>query len=139
MLATDNTLFASIKEIILKSREQVFRAANSALLLSYWEVGRLIVEDEQKGFQRAEYGKNVLKKLSIQLTLEFGKGFDYTNLTNMRKFYLAFPILDALRQELSWTHYSSLLNTDHRQTIDGINLKSVKHSVLNENAIRTGK
>lgn len=127
MLATDNTLFASIKEIILKSREQVFRAANSALLLSYWEVGRLIVEDEQKGFQRAEYGKNVLKKISTQLTLEFGKGFDYTNLTNMRKFYLAFPILDAVRQELSWTHYSSLLNTDHRHKIDYYITESIEN------------
>lgn len=53
----------------------------------------------------AEYGKGILKQLTAQLTQEFGKGFDFTNLTNMRKFYLAFPIVDALRQELSWTHY----------------------------------
>jgi hypothetical protein len=63
------------------------------------------VEDEQEGKTKAVYGKAVLKTLSRQLTLEFGKGFDFTNLTNLRKFYLAFPILDALRQELSWTHY----------------------------------
>lgn len=100
-------LFHSIKEIILQSRERIFRMANSALL-EYWQIGRLIVEDEQQGNVKAEYGKGVLKNLAGQLTLEFGKGFDYTNLTNMRKFFLAFPILDALRQELSWTHYRLL-------------------------------
>jgi len=74
-------------------------------LESCWQIGKLIIEDEQKGKLRADYGKATLKNLSTQLTLEFGKGFDDTNLTNNRKFYLAFPILDALRQELSWTHY----------------------------------
>jgi len=75
------------------------------LLESYWQIGKLIVEDEQKGASRAAYGEAVLKNLSIKLTQEFGKGFDFTNLTNMRKFYQAFPILDAVRQELSWTYY----------------------------------
>jgi hypothetical protein len=81
---------------------------NSNLLETYWQIGKQIVEDEQQGKSRADYGKNVLKNLAKQLNVEFGKGFDYTNLTNMRKFYLAFPILDALRQELSWTHYRLL-------------------------------
>jgi hypothetical protein len=105
MELTNNELLKAIKEIINQSRLKVFRAANSALLESYWQIGKLIVEDELQGKLRADYGKATLKNLSNQLTLEFGKGFDYTNLTNIRKFYLAFPILDALRQELSWTHY----------------------------------
>lgn len=75
------------------------------MLKMYWEIGQLIVEGEQKGETRAAYGKNVLKNLASQLTLGFGKGFEYTNLTNMRNFYLAFPKFDAVRQELSWTHY----------------------------------
>jgi predicted nuclease of restriction endonuclease-like (RecB) superfamily len=70
------------------------------------------VEDEQHGKDKAQYGDNTLKNLSRQLNGEFGKGFDYTNLTNMRKFYLVFPILDALRQELSWTHYRLLFRLD---------------------------
>src|SRR5882757_3417403 len=106
-----NLLFA-VKEVITRARLQVYRAANSALLESYWKIGKLIVEDEQHGNNKAQYGKNTLKTLSVQLNREFGRGFDYTNLTNMRKFYLVFPILDAVRQELSWTHYRLLSRLD---------------------------
>ncbi|MGX5685990.1 DUF1016 N-terminal domain-containing protein [Chryseobacterium cucumeris] len=106
MEISEDSLFQSVKEIIRQSREKVFRIANSTLLLTYWQIGKLIVEDEQQGKERAEYGKYTLKKLSEKLTLEFGKGFDYTNLSHIRKFYTAFPIVDALRQQLSWTHYT---------------------------------
>jgi hypothetical protein len=102
------SLARQLKEIVLKAREQAFRQSNSILLHMYWQVGRLIVEDEQKGKAKAVYGKSVLKNLSQQLTLEFGKGFDETNLRNMRQFYNAFPIRDAVRHELSWTHYRIL-------------------------------
>jgi hypothetical protein len=102
---SQNHLFIAVKEIILQSRTRVFRMANSALLESYWQIGKLIIEDEQQGKQRADYGKSVLKNLSIQLTQEFGKGFDESNLRNIRSFYKAFPIRDSLRHELSWTHY----------------------------------
>ena len=107
----DNLLFA-VKEVITNARLQFYKIANSALLESYWKIGKLIVEDEQHGNNKAKYGENTLKTLSQQLNREFGKGFDYTNLTNMRKFYLAFPIFDALRQELSWTHYRLLSRLD---------------------------
>jgi len=115
MELSKNELFNAIKEIISQSRLKVFRAANSALLESYWQIGKLIVEDEQQGKLRATYGKETLKNLSNQLTFEFGKGYDYTNLTNIRKFYLAFPILDAVRQELSWTHYRLLSRLDSEE------------------------
>ncbi|MCR6638991.1 MAG: PDDEXK nuclease domain-containing protein [Sporocytophaga sp.] len=108
-------LFQSIKEIITLSRQKIYRMANSALLESYWSIGKLIVEDEQKGKQRADYGKNVLKKLAKQLTSEFGKGFDERNLNNMRAFYSAFPIWNALRTELSWTHYRLLSRLETEQ------------------------
>lgn len=108
MELAENNLFTSIKEIIIQSRLRVFRAANSALLECYWQIGKLIVEDELQGKSRADYGKGTLKNLSKVLTLEFGRGFDYTNLTNIKKFYIAFPIVDALRQQLSWTHYRLL-------------------------------
>ena len=70
------------------------------------------MEDEQKGTKRAEYGKQVLENLSLRLSNDFGKGFDPSNLWNMRKFYLTFPILDALRRELSWTHYRLLVRVE---------------------------
>ena len=88
---------------------------NATLLDTYWNIGRLIIEEEQNGNSKATYGKSTLKNLSKELTFEFGKGFDYTNLTNMRNFYLAFPILDALRQELSWTHYRLLSRVDSEE------------------------
>ena len=101
-------LLTSIKEIIVKAKQTAYRNTNSILLKTYWEIGRLIVEDEQRGKVRAEYGKGVLKMLSKQLTLEFGKGYDETNLRNIRAFYLSFPIWNAVRTELSWTHYRIL-------------------------------
>lgn len=108
-------LFDAIKEIIVQSRLRVFRIANSALLESYWHIGKLIIEDEQQGKLRADYGKAILKTLSKQLTLEFGKGFDDSNLRNIRSFYLAFPIRDAFRHELSWTHYRLLSRLDSEE------------------------
>lgn len=128
MQISEDILFQSIREIINQSREKVFRVANSTLLLTYWQIGQLIVEDEQKGKERAEYGKFVLKNLSKKLTLEFGKGFDYTNLSNMRKFYKTFPIVDAVRQQLSWTHYRLLLNIDSTAKINYYIEESVENN-----------
>lgn len=112
MSQLENSLFHSIKSLLLASRERVFRMANSTLLMTYWQIGQLIVEDEQQGKQRAEYGKYTLKNLSKQLTLEFGKGFDESNLRNFRTFYQSFPIRNTLRHELSWSHYRLLIRTE---------------------------
>jgi predicted nuclease of restriction endonuclease-like (RecB) superfamily len=105
-------LYKQICELVLDARAKVYQQTNALLLNLYWQIGKLIVEDELKGSARAAYGKQVLKKLSTQLTLEFGKGFDESNLRNIRQFYLAFPICDALRHELSWTHYRTLSRID---------------------------
>ena len=111
----DNSIYQSIKEIIILYRQRVYRMANSALLETYWQIGKVIVEDEQEGKTKAVYGKATLKNLSTQLTREFGKGFDERNLNNMRAFYHAFPIWDALRTELSWTHYRLLSRIETEQ------------------------
>ncbi|MFT7482448.1 MAG: hypothetical protein ACI8WW_001385, partial [Oceanospirillaceae bacterium] len=79
-------IYNTIREIISLSRQRVFRMANTALLETYWQIGQIIVEDEQNGNAKAEYGKGTLKSLANQLTLEFGKGFDDSNLRNMRSF-----------------------------------------------------
>ncbi|MGH1519924.1 PDDEXK nuclease domain-containing protein [Chryseobacterium sp. JK1] len=118
MEISEDSLFQSVKEIIRQSREKVFRIANSTLLLTYWQIGKLIVENEQQGKERAEYGKYTLRNLSQKLTLEFGKGFDESNLRNMRSFYHVFPICDALRHELSWTHYRILIRLDNSEKIN---------------------
>lgn len=74
-----------------------------------WEIGRLIVEDEQGGKRKAAYGKEQIDGLAARLTLEFGNGFTATNLRYMRQFYLAFPICHTLCDELSWSHYRILM------------------------------
>ncbi len=102
-LPNSGVLLENIRSLLMQGRKHVAQAVNTAMVQTYWEIGRLIVVDEQQGQSRAEYGKQVLKNLSISLTKEFGKGFDVSNLRYMRLFYLAFPIRDAVRHELSWT------------------------------------
>lgn len=111
-------LVEPIAQIIEQARGQVRQAVNSAMVHSYWHIGQMIVEYEQQGASRAEYGKQQLQQLSAQLTERLGKGFDIRNLRNMRAFYQAFPIRDALRTELSWTHYRSLLRIENTNARD---------------------
>ncbi|WP_422472377.1 DUF1016 N-terminal domain-containing protein [Endozoicomonas sp. ALB032] len=108
-------LLNNIRKLLTQGRQQVVTVVNAAMVQTYWEIGRLIVEDEQQGETRAAYGKKVLKKLSESLSREFGKGFDLTNLRKMRAFYLCFPKRDALRLELSWTHYRALTRIENDQ------------------------
>ena len=104
--------YRRIREILEDARKQAHRAINAAMVLAYWEVGRTIVEEEQRGKARADYGKRLLENLSQRLTTDFGKGFDRTNLHRMKLFHLGFPIRDAVRHELSWTHYRLLLKLE---------------------------
>ncbi len=106
-------LYERIKAILSDAHARAYRAINTAMVTAYWGIGRVIVEDEQQGQQRAEYGKGLLAELSKRLTAEFGRGFDRTNLQQMRAFYLAYPICDALRRELTWTHYRLLLRVEN--------------------------
>jgi predicted nuclease of restriction endonuclease-like (RecB) superfamily len=101
-------LYDSIREILQNARAKAHRAVNFAMVEAYWNIGRIIVEDEQAGENRAEYGKQLLKYLSQRLTNEFGRGFDPSNLRYIRIFYQAFPIRDTLRHELTWSHYRLL-------------------------------
>ena len=105
-------IYQRIKEVLLQSRSKAWQAVNTAMIISYWEIGRLIVEEEQKGIRRAEYGKSLIRNLATRLTTEFGKGFDERNLWFIRSFYLAYPKVNALRSELSWTHYRLLIRVE---------------------------
>ncbi len=102
-------LFQQVVELLQNARQQVLRTVNSTLICTYFEIGRMIVEEEQSGKDRAEYGKQILKGLSEQLTNEFGKGFSTDNLENMRKFYLAYSISESLTRILQITNSSSLM------------------------------
>ena len=105
-------LLASLREVIQTARRQAVRSVDVVQVRSCWSIGRHIVEFEQGGAARAAYGARLLADLAENLTAEFGKGFDASNLRYMRLFYQAFPNCDALRHELSWTHYRSLLRVE---------------------------
>ncbi|WP_041598151.1 PDDEXK nuclease domain-containing protein [Granulicella tundricola] len=105
-------LLAGLRELIQEARQRVLRSVDEVQVQTYWEVGRHIVEFEQGGAARAAYGSKLLQTLAGELAAEFGKGFDVSNLRHMRVFYQAFPKQDALRRELSWTHYRTLLRVE---------------------------
>ena len=100
--------YKCIAGFLEQARKHAYTAVNYSMVLAYWKIGESIVE-EQSGADRAAYGDKLIDGLSERLTTDFGKGFDTSNLLNMRRFYLAFPIQDSLRPELSWTHYRKLI------------------------------
>jgi predicted nuclease of restriction endonuclease-like (RecB) superfamily len=110
-----SSLLDNLRGLIIQARQQAVRSVNAIQVQTYWQIGRHIVEFEQEGQARAGYGQRLLQQLGQALSQEFGKGFDATNLRHMRGFYLEFPICDALRRELSWTHYRLLLRVDAPQ------------------------
>ncbi len=101
-------IYAEIRDTLLEARAHVYSAANSAMVQAYWQIGRIIVEHEQGGKEKAEYGTGLISALAKRLTGEFGKGFTATNLKYMRQFYLAFPIGHTVCDQLTWSHYRLL-------------------------------
>lgn len=111
--SAQNNAYENIREILEKARATAYHAVNFAMVTAYWEIGRVIVEEEQKGEERAKYGTYLIKQLSQKLTLEYGEGFTERNLWHMKDFYLMFPKVNALRSELTWTHYRLLLKVEN--------------------------
>ncbi len=112
-IASEDT-YKAVRGYVVDAQKQVTVAVNSAMVIAYWNIGKQIYEACGEN-ERAEYGKQLLKYLSDKLTREFGKGFDESNLRNMRRFYNIFPIRDALRPELSWTQYRSLMRVEDEE------------------------
>ena len=109
-----NVLATKIENIIRESRRSAYRAIDFTMVMAYWNIGKVIVEDKLHR-ERAEYGKNILKNISKRLTKEFGKGFDERELRKMCQFYKCFEIRDSLRPELSWTHYRRLISVENQE------------------------
>lgn len=110
-----DNLYVGIRKILANARQRAYSAVNFAMVESYWLIGQQIVEHEQHGEARADYGKGLLKELAAKLSVEFGKGFDESNLRYMRLFYRCFPIRDTLRHELTWSHYRRLISVENEQ------------------------
>ncbi len=103
-------LVNSIGELLESARKQVARIINTILVETYWKIGKRIVEYEQKGENRADYGEKLLKKLSKDLSIKYGKGFSRSNLQYMRLLYIKYPKCQTLSGKLSWSHYVELLS-----------------------------
>ena len=97
----DNKFYNDIKEVLEQARKRVYRNIQSEMVLAYWQIGKMIVE-KQGGNPRADYGDGLLKELSLQLTNDYGRGFDERELRRMRQFYSVFPIWDSVCPELIW-------------------------------------
>ena len=111
--STTGRIYRKIKDLLIQSRSRAFQVVNTQMVTCYWNIGRLIVEEEQSGTKRAVYGKGLLVELAKKLSGEFGKGFDASRLRNMRLFYKGYPNCDALSHNLSWTHYRILLRVEN--------------------------
>ena len=109
-LSIDSPLILEIKTLLENARKSIAQQVNTELLTTYWQIGRIIVEYEQKNEIRTEYGKQTLKELSKELTNEFGKGFSRSNLQNMRAFYQTYKKCQTLSGKLSWSHYCDQLS-----------------------------
>jgi predicted nuclease of restriction endonuclease-like (RecB) superfamily len=130
---TVSNLYSKISELLNSARQTVVRAVNQTMVHTYYEIGRVIVEDNQQGKERAEYGKQILKELSKRLNIEFGKGFSERNLEQMRRFYLTYSIPQKSSAKLqhaenkeiisrktvlpkfvlSWSHYLKLMRIEN--------------------------
>jgi hypothetical protein len=105
-------LIQNIGDLLQAGRQKAAQSVNSILVHTYWEIGRYIVEFEQKGNERAEYGTQLFERLSKDLTDAYGKGFGRSNLLYMRKLYLTCPISGTLSHKLTWSHYYEILKAD---------------------------
>jgi DUF1016 N-terminal domain len=148
--ALRSEFYESVAEVLRTARRTAYRAVNFTMVEAYWNVGRMIVEEEQHGKERAGYGEALIHSLSGKLTTDFGRGFNVSNVFAFRQFYLAFSkfravrgisgtdekgsgnplsILRALRRELTWTHYRLLIRVENPQT---------REWYMKEAATRTG-
>ena len=150
----NKVIFHQVAELLQNARQQVLRTVNSTMTITYFEIGKIIVEEEQNGKDRAEYGKKLLKGLSQQLTKEFGKGFSIRNLEFIRKFYLTYSNSEAFSRifeiqnaqsmtaefksektkslisffKLTWTHYIFLMQIDDEKERCFYEIESKKHN-----------
>lgn len=121
----DDEFYSGVKAILEEARKRVYRNIQNEMVLAYWQIGKIIVE-KQGGDARAEYGAGLIKELSAQMTKDFGKGFDESNLRRMRQFYVQFPNCDTVCHELSWSHFRLLIGVENKAARDFYSEECVK-------------
>jgi hypothetical protein len=115
-LTPSSDFFTDVRVILADARRAAYTAVNSAMVAAYWQIGRRIVEEEQGGSAKANYGDGLLKELSRVLTAEFGKGFSLANLKNFRKFYLTFPDRENSDTLCSLLNHRPILRPQRQRT-----------------------
>lgn len=135
-------LLSQIVDLLKSARNKVVHTINQTMVTTYFEIGRMIVEEEQNGKERADYGKQILKELSTSLKQEFGKGFSVDNLENMRRFYLVYGKSETLSRNsekhisetpsrnfnLSWSHYLKLIRIDNENERNFYEIEAFKNN-----------
>lgn len=122
-----NSFIEEVKKVIEESRLKAIRSVDHIRVRMYWELGRKIVEEEQNGQDRAQYGDYLINSLSKQLTVEYGEAFSKRQLERYRQFYRIFPIASALRTQFSWTHFKLLLSIENQRKRDFYEAESIKN------------
>ena len=136
---TQSDFYNKVADLLKEARKSVVQAVNKTMVYTYFEIGRIILEEEQSGKERAEYGKKILKELSKRLTSEFGKGFSVTNLQQMKNFYRIYGKQQTLSAkseiaikntdfQLSWSHYLFLMRIDNLEERKFYEIESVKNN-----------
>jgi len=114
----DKNILNQIQSIIANAQARAIRSVDTERVLMYWQIGKVIIEEEQQGKERAEYGEFLIKSLANALEPQYGTGFSYRQLILFRQFYRTFPIVNALRSQFSWTHYRTLIRIDNQDKRD---------------------
>ena len=125
-----------IKQILAQARQKSYQAVNSAMVEAYWLIGKRIVEEEQNGKERADYGKEIIKNISNEMTLEFGKGFSKRTVWEIRQFYTTFPdfsIVRTLSAQLSWSHFQRIAKVQNEKA----RIYYLKEASINNWSVRT--
>ncbi len=113
-VTTKDDFYKSIKNILQSARGRAYTQVNFIMVEAYWNIGKQIVQEEQHGKDKAEYGTYLIKGLSQKLTADFGKGFSQQSIRNMRQFFIIFPIRSTLCSELSWSHYKLIMRLTNK-------------------------
>lgn len=108
-ISRTNSIINRVSNVIDTARSKIYHTINHTMLETYWNIGKEIIEEEQQGQERAEYGKEIIDNLSQELTDRYGKGFSSRNLRNMRPFYLLFSNWQTASAKLNWSHYCLLI------------------------------
>ena len=118
LLTGENIFYNEISELLKQAREVVFKSVNTIMVQTYWQIGKRIVEQEQQGQHRANYGDYLIKNLSRYLSDSLGKGFSEANLKNIRQFYLVFPDFDRFATHcvanLTWTNIRLIMRLENK-------------------------